>query len=260
MAQQTTENPSTEASPSTTFNLSEAFAAKQRHMLSGLGLMPTFTNHPTAKGNATEERWIHMLSDFLPKRYGVGSVFAIDSFGKQSQQIDVAIYDRQYSPLFFKQGDLTFVPVESIYAIFEAKPELSKGYVEYARDKIASVRNLHRTSVGIRHAGGTYPPQEPASKPILGGILATDTTWKDIQGKSARKALLSGGHTDRLDFAIAVRDGAVESVDDELIYAPSDQQLFWFEMRLYKRLSRLGTVLALDLDAYGHYIDDVHNA
>jgi hypothetical protein len=242
---------------STSFDLREAFAAKQKHMLSGLGLMPNFTNHPTAKGDATEERWIRMLSDFLPRRYGVGSVFAIDSYGKQSQQIDVAIYDRQYSPLFFEQGDLTFVPVESIYAIFEAKPELSKDYVDYAREKIASVRRLRRTSVGIRHAGGTYPPQEPANKPILGGLLAAEASWTDIQGEAALKALLTGSQSDRLDFAIAVRDGAVERVGDELVFAPSDQQLIWFAMRLYKRLSMLGTVLALDLDAYGHYIEDV---
>lgn len=240
----------------TTFDLKEAFSAKQRHMLSSLGLMPNFTDHPTAKGNATEQHWIRMLSDFLPRRYGVGSVFAIDSNGKQSHQIDVAIYDRQYTPLFFEQGDLTFVPVESIYAIFEAKPELSKEYADYAREKIASVRSLRRTSVGIRHAGGTYPPQEPANKPILGGLLATEASWTDVQGKAARKALLAGGQFDQLDFAIAVRDGAVERLKDELIFAPPDQQLIWFAMRLYKRLSMLGTALALDLEAYGHYIED----
>lgn len=244
---------------STSFNLRTAFAAKQDHMLSGLGLMPNFTEHPTTKGDATEQRWKRMLSDFLPRRYGVGSVFAIDSYGKQSQQIDVAIYDRHYSPLFFEQDDLTFVPVESIYAIFEAKQELSKDYVDYAREKVASVRSLRRTSIGIRHAGGTYPPQKPDNKPILGGILATQASWTDIRGRAARQALLTGGPTDRLDFAIAVRDGAAERVEDELVFAPSNQQLIWFAMQLYKRLSALGTALALDLDAYGHYIEERSN-
>lgn len=239
------------------FDLGQAFTAKQNHMLTGLGLMPNFTNHPTTKGDATEDHWISMLSEFLPRRYGVGKVFAIDSKGNQSQQIDVAVYDQQYSPLFFEQNGLRFVPVESIYAVFEAKPELDKSYVEYAREKVASVRALHRTSVSIRHAGGTYPPQDPANKPILGGILATRSAWTDMRGEAACTALLQGDERDRLDFAIAVQHGAVERVGNELFYAVPDQQLIWFAMQLFKRLSTLGTVLALDLSSYGRHIEGI---
>lgn len=236
------------------FDLSLAFTAKQDHMLTGLGLMPNFTNHPTAKGDATEDRWVQTLAEFLPRRYGVGKVFAIDSRGGQSDQIDVAIFDQQYSPLFFEQSGLHFVPVESIYAVFEAKPELSKAYVDYARNKIASVRRLHRTSVQIRHAGGVFEAQDPATKPIIGGILATQSAWSDLGGDAAKSALLAGSDIDRLDFAIAVRDAAVERVGEELVYSPDRRQLIWFAMRLFKRLSTIGTVLALDLDEYGRPI------
>ncbi|MBT2588489.1 DUF6602 domain-containing protein [Arthrobacter sp. ISL-95] len=182
---------------STSFDLKQAFAAKQKHMLSGLGLMPTFTSHPTAKGDATEEHWIRMLSDFLPRRYGVGSVFAIDSYGKQSQQIDVAVYDRQYSPLFFQQGELTFVPVESIYAIFEAKPELSKDYVDYAREKIGSVRKLHRTSVGIRHAGELTHLKSQRTNPFWEACLplrhpGQTSKEKPLASPSSREAKQTG--------------------------------------------------------------------
>lgn len=237
------------------FDLTQAFTAKQDHMLTGLGLMPNFTDHPTAKGDATEDHWIEILSEFLPRRYGVGKVFAIDSKGTQSDQIDVAIYDQQYSPLFFEQNGLHFVPVESIYAVFEAKPHLDKSYVEYARNKIASVRALHRTSVEIHHAGGVYKAQDPEAKPILGGILATRSDWTGLHGVAAKAALLDGSEMDRLDFAIAVRDGAIERVDDRLVHAPDGQQLIWFAMRLFKRLSAIGTVLALDLDSYGRPIE-----
>jgi hypothetical protein len=232
------------------FDLGKAFTAKQEHMLTGLGLMPNFTNHPTSKGDATEEQWIATLREFLPHRYGVGRVFAIDARGGQSQQIDVAIYDQQYSPLFFEQGGLYFVPVESIYAVFEVKPSLNKTLVEYAREKVASVRALHRTSVAIRHAGGTFPAQDPGSKPILGGILATDSDWTDLGSASAKATILAGGPDGALDFAVAVRHGAAEREGDMLAFAPSGQQLIWFAIRLFKRLASIGTVLALDLDAY----------
>ncbi|HEY3546414.1 MAG TPA: DUF6602 domain-containing protein [Propionicimonas sp.] len=232
------------------FDLGRAFSAKQDHMLTGLGLMPNFTDHPTSKGDATEDRWISTLGEFLPRRYGVGHVFAIDARGGQSQQIDLAIFDQQYSPLFFEQGGLFFVPVESIYAVFEVKPTLNKVLVEYAREKVASVRSLHRSSVPIRHAGGIFPAQDPASKPILGGILATETEWTDLRSTAAQDAILAGGLDDSLDFAVAVRSGAAERAGDELVYAPDGQQLIWFAIRLLRRLASIGTALALDLDEY----------
>lgn len=244
----------------TPFDLGRAFTAKQEHMLTGLGLMPNFTDHPTAKGDATEDRWISTLGEFLPRRYGVGRVFAIDSSGQQSQQIDVAIFDQQYSPLLFEQDGLHFVPVESIYAVFEVKPTLNKSHVEYARDKVASVRALHRTSVQIHHAGGIYQPQDPATKPILGGILTTDSDWTDTQGEAARATILQGNELDRLDFAIAVRHAAAERVADQLHFAPKGHQLIWFAMHLFKRLSTIGTALALDLDEYGHPIETSSSA
>ena len=55
------------------FDLAKAYTAKQDHMLTGLGLMPQFTDHPGTKGDATEEQWVSVLREFLPQRYGVVS-------------------------------------------------------------------------------------------------------------------------------------------------------------------------------------------
>lgn len=227
------------------FTLAAGFLAKQNHMLTGLGLTPAFTDHSTTKGDASEDQWRDVLAEFLPARYGVGPIFAIDSTGKQSDQIDLAIFDKQYSPLFFEMGGINFVPAESVYAVFEVRPKLNKANLEYASAKVASVRDLTRTSVPIVHAGGEYEAQSPESKPILGGVLAMDSEWVDLQGDAALDAIASSG----LDLGIAARVGAF-SRDESAEFSPPEQQLIWFAMRLYKRLSRLGTVLALDLDAY----------
>lgn len=230
------------------FDLAKAYTAKQDHMLTGLGLMPQFTDHPGTKGDATEEQWVSVLREFLPQRYGVGPIFAIDSLGQQSGQIDIAIFDRQYSPLFFEQGDVRFVPVESVYAVCEVKPRMNKENLDYARDKVASVRRLHRTSAEIWHAGGTYPPQDPEAKPILGVFLSTDLDWGDIRGAAAVGSITEPQPTG-LDLGIAVRGGAFDQTDG-VAYSPGGQELIWFATRLYRALSRLGTALAIDLDAY----------
>ena len=230
------------------FDLAKAYTAKQDHMLTGLGLMPQFTDHPGTKGDATEEQWVSVLREFLPQRYGVGPIFAIDSLGQQSGQIDIAIFDRQYSPLFFEQGDVRFVPVESLSAVCELKPRMNKENLDYARDKVASVRRLHRTSAEIRHAGGTYPAQDPEAKPILGVFLSTDLDWGDIRGAAAVGSITEPQPTG-LDLGIAVRGGAFDQTDG-VAYSPGGQELIWFATRLYRALSRLGTALAIDLDAY----------
>lgn len=56
----------------------------------------------------------------------------IDSAGNQSEQIDLVIYDAQYSYLVFTQGNRKLIPAESVYAVFEVKQELNKAYIEYA--------------------------------------------------------------------------------------------------------------------------------
>ncbi len=202
---------STKVRPALTepFDLARAYTAKQTHMLSGLGLMPQFTDHPGTKGDATEAQWVSVLREFLPHRYGIGPIFAIDSTGRQSEQIDIAIFDQQYSPLFFEQEDVRFVPVESLYAVCEVKPRMNKENLDYAREKVASVRRLERTSREIPHAGGVFPPQDPETKPILGVFLSTDLGWTDVRGDAAQAAITATDPT-RLDLEIAVRDFAFD--------------------------------------------------
>lgn len=238
------------------FDLRAAFLAKQNALRTALQVTVDFTAHGTTIGDASEANWTAMLSDFLPGRYGVGPVFAVDSRGRQSQQIDVAVYDRQYAPLWFRTpGGVLFVPVESIYAAFEVKPEINKPLSEYAADKIASVRALHRTSAPIRHAGGTFDAQDPTEKPILGGLLAVRSGWTDISGKAAAQALTKFDVHHRIDVGIAL-DALSFSIDHggSITYSEPGTQLIYFAMRLFDLLRDLGTALAIEVDKYEAHI------
>lgn len=230
------------------FDLGAAFEAKQRLMLAALGVMPQLTSHPGTKGSATEGQWRAMLRDFLPERYGVGEAFIIDSVGNQSQQIDLAIFDRQYSPLVFEDDGINFIPVESVYAVCEVKQQMNRANLNYAREKIASVRALRRTSAPIVHAGGQYPPADPDEKPILRVFLSTDLAWQRMDSKAALTAIMEDDPT-ALDLGIAVRGGAFDR-SSEVVFAPPSQELIWFTGRLFRALRALGTVLAIDFDAY----------
>ena len=91
--------------------------------------------------------WLDLLQSYLPQRYQAATAHVVDCEGKLSDQIDVVVFDRQYSPFIFKYEGQTIVPAESVYAAFEAKQTVNAALVQYAQDKVASVRRLRRTSL-----------------------------------------------------------------------------------------------------------------
>ncbi len=238
--------------------LRSAFLQKQRHLLAALEIVPEFTSHGTTIGDDSEANWVRVLREFLPARYGIAKGHVMDSRGATSHQIDLLVYDSQYTPLLAQTtgGDL-FVPAEAVYAVFEVKQEMNKKFMEYAGDKIASVRELHRTSVPITHAGGMYDAKEPI--PILGGLLTTRSGWADLEGRAAVLAVMRLTGSRRVDLGCALRSVAFNRPDndssDEPEYSESNTTLLFFLFRLFDRLQKLGTVAAVDIGAYMNRLD-----
>ena len=137
-------------------------------------------DHPGTKGDASEKVWLELLQTYLPQRYQAASVHVVDSLGMFSEQIDVVVFDRQYSPFIFNYEGQTIIPAESVYAVFEAKQTVNASQVKYARKKVASVRRLRRTSLPIPYAKGTYPAKPLI--PIYGGLLTFESDWNPALG------------------------------------------------------------------------------
>ena len=106
-------------------NLRQVFLRLQEQMIAGLSTNREVIQHPGTKGAATELHWLKMLNDYLPKRYQADSAVVLDSKGRISDQIDVVIYDRQYSPFLFNQDNALYIPAESVYAAFEVRQSVS---------------------------------------------------------------------------------------------------------------------------------------
>lgn len=248
------------------FNLHQTFLNWQREMATRYAAVRAAITHPGSKGDESEADWAGMLRDFLPTRYQVSPVFAVDADGSVSHQIDLAVYDKQYSPQWFgAKSGFSVVPVESVYAVFEVKPELDSATMKYAAEKVASVRRLRRTSATIKHAGGRFDAADPAEKHIIGGILATKTGWTTRESALEKVAeyLLPLGQDGALDIGVGLdsvafdrtpvpRPGDDSSIEDEarLTFSRPDQELVHFSIRLFAQLQMLGTVLALDMTEY----------
>lgn len=140
-------------------SLSDLYSNMQAEMLQTLHTGSVPFAHSGTKGDNTEANWIAWFKKYLPARYAVDKAIVIDSGGKCSQQIDLVIYDAQYSYMVFQQQESKLIPAESVYAVFEIKQNLNKDHMEYAQEKAESVRSLIRSSAPIQHAGGQYKPK-----------------------------------------------------------------------------------------------------
>jgi len=154
--------------------------------------------HASTAGAATEHHWINLFLRYLPKRYRAAPAFVIDSDGRRSRQIDIAIFDNLYSPPLFPHDAGLHVPAESVYAVFEVKPTISKQWLRDAGEKAASVRTLRRTSAPIIASGALRrSPIRP--QPILAALLATSSVWSaETFAENVRRAMGCAMGTDEI--------------------------------------------------------------
>ena len=212
-------------------DLAEVFLRVQHEMLAQLAVGHAF-EHASTAGAATERHWLKMFRRYLPKAYRAAPAFIIDSLGRRSRQIDIAIFDQLYSPLLFPHASGVHVPAESVYAVFEIKPTFSRQWLRDAAEKAASVRALHRT---------TRDPQ-----PILAGLLAAGSVWSPLTfAANLHRSLQSTP----LDLGCCLQYGSFEQTRT-LRISSHDESLIFFVLRLLERLRAMGPAPAIDLMQY----------
>lgn len=256
-------------------DLRELFMGLQKQMLASLNVDRDFIGHPGSKGDATEQRWIEFLRTYLPDRYKVDKAIVIDSTGNVSEQMDVVVYDAIYTPFIFKQDGFMYIPAESVYAVFEVKQDV-KGYIEYAAQKVESVRKLKRTSIDMVNSGKRTPAR-PLTK-IIGGILTTTSSYaghaairKQLKELKGYQTLDLGCLCDSGSFYVDYKETPPTDIDpakdvkenrkyikqvyesrevNEIKISDKDVSLFTFFLQLVSYLKSIGTVAAIDVNAY----------
>lgn len=212
-------------------------------------------SHPTSKGDASQKVWLDLLQVYLPKRYEAATAFVVDSNGKFSEQIDVVIFDRQYSPFIFQYQEQTIIPAESVYAVFEAKQTLNANMIRYSQKKIESVRALSRTSLPIPHAGGLYPAKPPIN--IIGGVLSFESEWSPALGEPLRNVLLENQTDGRIDIGCIAAHGFFfkNPINSNYDMIGAGKPATTFLFKLISQLQFSGTVPMIDVQAYSKWIE-----
>ena len=235
--------------------LQDAFALEQKLLQTKLELSSQSVTHSGTLGEVNECYFIEVLRKYLPRRYAIDAAIIIDSLGSTSDQIDVVIYDNQYTPTLLDQERHRFVPAESVYAVFEVKPTINKPYLNYAGDKAKSVRELMRTTIPIIYAGGEYPAKPLF--PIVAGIIAPNIDWAEgFNSEAFRANRLELSELRELDCGLAVSGGCFDIYEGELQLGSSDQALAYFLFRFLQKLQSLGTVPAIDWNVYASVLSE----
>lgn len=230
--------------------LRSSFAAAQEVLRKRLELSKVSISHGGVKGAVNEQHFIATLREYLPSRYQVSSAIVLDSDGNSSDQIDVVIFDQQYTPTMLDQRNHRFIPAEAVYAALEVKPIISKRNLNYAADKAASVRKLKRTSVEIHHAGGIFPAKPLF--PIIAGIIGIEIGWDDGFDAEFLKTYRSLVNDRFLDCGLAVSGHCFDNYRRDTLPTTFSGRgsLAYFLFRFLEQLQNLGTVPAVDWTRY----------
>lgn len=229
-------------------DLNELFKAIQKEMYSSDEVSKTL-KHSGDKGDNTESNWIEWFNKYLPTRYAASKATIFDCDGNRSDQIDVVIYDKQYSLTLFKNKNTLYIPAESVYAVFEVKQNLNKKNIKYAKDKAASVRRLKRTSATFIDVD-----KKKKKRPIkiIAGILTTFSESKNTYCKSILNEIRENDKYNYLDCGCVLDGGSFfyNRTKESMIISENDNALISFYLELIELLQKVGTVAAIDIHKY----------
>ena len=253
------------------------FNGMQSQMSAQLNTSREFIEHPGSKGDALENAWIEWLKRYLPNRYSVDKAIVIDHEGNTSHQMDIVIYDNWFTPFIFNQNGFYYIPAEGVYAVFEVKPDIQgnvgdKNYIEYAGEKIESVRRLLRTSAKMINSGKPVSAR-PLTKIICGILCSTnsfthqnnDTIIKHLKALENLRSIDMGCIADYGSFFVDYKpDAEIANVGqdaffefysnrkfNDIKFSKPDHSFVTFFMQLTRHLQQaIGTVPAINLNAY----------
>ncbi len=220
-------------------DIQNLFAALDKEMKLKLSSNIDEISHPGSKGTENELNWIGLLNRYLPERYKVSSGFVVDHKGNLSDQIDIIIYDRHFTPFIFHGEQTIYIPAEGVYAVFEVKPKFSKQNYDYAVAKLKSVRKLERTSANFVHIGGMDKKQ---IFDVIGGLLTTTN--------SSRSQFETLDQQNDLSIVVCLDSGVKVIYEGKVENNNNSNILSFFLLKIIERMRALGSVPALEVDKY----------
>lgn len=184
------------------------------------------------RGTGREEALRGFLQSNLPKRYGVGTGFVVNSGGIQSRQIDIVIYDALTCPVFAIDKTHNAFPVEGVYAAIEVKSTLTPVSFRQARENAIALKEVANTHLASLE---DLPSGDPRAKriPPFATCFAyrVEQNWGRADGRPWQMTVIEElsqfplGHS--LDFLCANGEGIIAQLTVEKMNRNKADEIEW---------------------------------
>lgn len=154
-------------------------------------------NHYLTQGTYREAVWKELFESIIPKKFCIDQgVFIIDSLGNISSEVDLAIFDEQYTPYIFNYGKIKFIPIEAVAVVVQCKSDnFNDTEVKDWADNINKLTTSLNSVVRIMSGGIVYnsvdiennkvKKSQTSTRPIR--IFCTTSNGKTKDGKTKTK-------------------------------------------------------------------------
>lgn len=132
-------------------------------------------NHYATTGTYREKIWASLFRQIIPHKFSIAQgVFIIDSSASNniSKEVDLAVFDEQYTPYIFNYGNIKFIPIEAVAIVIQCKSRnvKSKKDKSILKSWTRSIEELTTCDTSIaRMAAGLFtraPETQKATRPI----------------------------------------------------------------------------------------------
>ncbi|RPE06747.1 DUF6602 domain-containing protein [Paenibacillus polymyxa] len=201
------------------------------------------SEHGTISGNYREEMWVKFFRSIIPLKYSLAQgVIIIDSNNNRSREVDIAVYDEQYTPYVFQYNTLKFIPIEAVVVAIECKS--SNWEYEKIIEWAESIKNLHPRTTGIArmvqgYVTGITNKTQQRTRPIF--ILASNFQRQQQTSVHQVAEKLKGA----FDFILLKRvepgsKGIVREFD--LLVEHENEKLGWWGDQLNQGVQNFGNM------------------
>jgi hypothetical protein len=193
--------------------------------------MEIASEHGGLTGDYREQMWMRLFRSIIPQKFSMAQgVMIIDSEGNVSKEVDIVVYDEQYTPYVFQYNTLKFIPIEAVAVVIECKS--TNPNVEKLKEWADTIEQLKPKASGIArivsgYVCGITNKSQLRTRPIK--ILATIKTSENEEPLETIKEKLG----ENFDFIIQEKaDRKSKANMFKVLIKNEDKPLGWWGKRL----------------------------
>lgn len=150
-------------------NIKDNYEFLEKSIVSQLNLK--VDNHYLTAGHNREKIWLDLFRQITPMKFAIRQgVFLIDANRKVSNEVDIAIFDEQFTPYIFNYGNIQFIPIEAVALVVQCKSKTLN--LNEVNSWATNIDKLRSTMGGIARMANNIAcnpdglPTQKATKPL----------------------------------------------------------------------------------------------